>query len=249
MDRNYSKYITRIITVFLFSLFLLITVFPQEAKAEESYVQLGGKYLINDNSWHSWNSNSPSVNGWTAGSYLLTKDSSVLYIKDLAFSSNQDGVDGIHSDKSLKIIAQGNSSITSKRDGILVLDKDDDGSLSISGNGSSNLTVTSTAENNSQAIMAFGSGSFDSIKLTSTCQNDEYGVFYTGDLAITNSTVNASSLSAGTFAIKDSSVRVARYLYANESTGTSSISQSQVIAYNSVNIFNPLEIKDNAPLT
>ena len=94
------------------------------------------------------------------------------------------------------------------------------------------------------------SGSFNLIELTAKSQNnEEYGIFYTGDLTIKDSTVNASSLSAGTLKIEGSSVTAARDLYANASTGTSSISQSRVIAYKSANLFNLLEIKDNAAFT
>ncbi len=247
MDRIICRHISRIFAVFLFFCFLIV-VFPQAANAASSHVQLGGQTLINDNQEHRWNDSGASISGWTSGSYVLSQDSSTLHINGLKFSSDREGVRGLYSDAPLTIIATGTNSITAKTEGIIVLQGGDFRSLSVSGNGDSSLTITTTTYDSGQAIMA-SSGSFDSIKLTSTCQNDEYGVFYTGDLAITNSTVNASSLSAGTFEIKDSSVRAARYLYANASTGTSSISRSQVIAYDSVNIFNPLEIKDNASLT
>ena len=205
--------------------------------------------LINDNQEHRWNDSGASISGWTSGSYILSEDSSTLHIKGLNFSASQDGVTGLYSDTPLTIIASGANSIKAVRTGILILQGEDFGSLSVSGDADSSLTITTTVNNGSQVILA-SSGSFNLIELTAKSQNnDEYGIFYTGDLTIKDSTVNASSLSAGTLKIEGSSVTAARDLYANASTGTSSISQSRVIAYKSANLFNLLEIKDNAAFT
>lgn len=246
MISTYSTQITKALTraLMVFALLVLMfAAFPEKAEAAGSGVQLGQTSLINDGKPHSWNDSGAAIRGWTSGSYILTEDSSTLYIDDLVYSSSSSGSSGIVTDKPLTLVASGKNSISCVNSGILIGDSNNYygfGDLTLKArdtNSDSSVTVTS----NDDAVYAARCYILSS-KLIAKSTNPENGAYFSGRLIMTGGEFEATNIVAHAYNILLGTVRAQNNLTARKDTENSIISGGFITVGNQATFQGPLEL-------
>ena len=111
MDRSRKKKNLVIILIMFMVITAMNFALPQKAEAAGPTVKIGGVDIssYNDNKWHDYNDKKPTISGWKAGKYKLTKDKKTLYINGFKYSGKKRG---ITSTGALTIVFTGTNTFT-----------------------------------------------------------------------------------------------------------------------------------------